>query len=546
MKGQTHRFPWADGSDSSVWIVHFGSKSTPLIAQLCREIGLRSCTLTPKELTAAWQDGVCQQQLPALVILSGGDASVYDPDAPRIDPALLSEIRQRATVFGICYGAQLLAQHCGGQVRRAAAAEFGPVDIVTEPSFDHCRYRGGRAVMNHRDEITKLPQGWRVFASSERCRHALVGTDRILAVQFHPEMDHTEEGDELLRHVAFDVAGCRRDYSFDPQVFVGECRAWMTQTIGRQVSVCGLSGGVDSSVAFTIARSVLKKSRLLGIFIDTGWYRERESEEVRGFFGSDGVSYVDASQKFHTAIERIPYPTTGHPTEREHRYYEDVRRVIGNEFVDSFIAKATWTRMNPRVLIQGTNAADVIESNTGLKSHHNVSGLPVKMAVDIVEPLAGLYKFEIRRLAAFLGLPEEIVHRQPFPGPGLAVRSWGPLNRLDAEPLRRANGILEEVIRKHYPKPADRPCQYYCALAKLPSTGLMGDSRVIGYAWWVRLVEAGERESYATLGVFEPTPAFRAELSHRLTTEVVMPDGTPFVRVAIEITGKPPSTVEPH
>jgi GMP synthase (glutamine-hydrolysing) len=286
--------------------------------------------------------------------------------------------------------------------------------------------------------------------------------------------------------------------------------------------------------------------------------RDGETEEIHAVFGDEGVTYVDASDAFHACIEAVPYPAEGHPAECEGSYYELIRKAMGACFIDVFVSEARRlfsgatqnedraVHENAFALLQGTNASDIIESETGLKSHHNVGGLPDQLNVEIVEPLAGLYKFEIRLLAEALGLPKEIVFRQPFPGPGLALRTWGKLSRDLAPPLRAANRILEEVLRSHYPDIHTRPCQYYAGLAPLPSTGLMGDARVIGYAWWIRMVTSRRRESYSTLGVFEPTWAFMQELSHRLTSETRMLDGTPFVRVGYEVTGKPPSTVEPH
>jgi GMP synthase (glutamine-hydrolysing) len=545
-----HRFPWGTGNDVQVWIIHFGSKSTPLIAQLCREIGLRSRVIPWQDLAEAWRK---RSEDPRFLILSGGDQSVYDKDAPTLDHGLFRELAERCALLGICYGAQLLVTLAGGEVRRAQKAEFGDVRVMCD-GFG--AYRGGAAIMNHRDEITRLPYHWRAVASTERCANALVGANTVWAVQFHPEMDHTENGEAILRNVAFSVAGCRVDYGFIPHQFIAEARTWLRNGFSEARLFCGLSGGVDSSVAFSLARKAQQQRGVRGLYVDTGWMRENELEEIRDIFGNEDVTYVNAAERFHERIEAVPYPVTGSVPEREGAYYEAVRKAIGSCFIDVFAAEAepllrvdreNGTGTNEGLLLlQGTNASDIIESETGLKAHHNVGGLPDVLKADIIEPLAGLYKFEIRELASALELPREIVQRQPFPGPGLAIRAWGKLSREYAPPLRAANRILEEVMREYYADPRARPCQYYAALAPIPSTGLMGDARVIGYAWWVRMVTARRRESYSTLGVFEPSVAFLRELAHRLTTETSMPDGTPFVRVSYEITGKPPSTTEPH
>ncbi len=554
-----HRFPWGSGDDAQVWIVHFGSKSTPLIAQLCREIGLKSRVINSEELLSVWDTTPVGQ--PRLVILSGGNQSVFDRTAPRLDYLLYKEMRPCTTILGICYGAQLLAELENGIVERAKKPEFGEVRVTCQGFGE---YRGGMAVMNHRDEIVVLPEKWNVIASTERCANAFVRSSfhDVFAVQFHPEMDHTENGEAILRHIAFDVAECKPDYHFDPHQFITEARTWLSETCPNIHLICGLSGGVDSSVVFQLSRGTGRQTLLRGMYVDTGWMRDGELDEIREIFGDEDVLYVDAADRFHGRIEAVRYPTEQSPVDCEGVYYEAVRRAIGGCFIDVFAEETnrfldnvlpsqsaeeqTPERRDVFALLQGTNASDIIESETGLKAHHNVGGLPDVLQVEIVEPLAGLYKFEIRELAKALELPDEIVYRQPFPGPGLALRTWGKLSRDLAPPLQAANRILEEVVRKHYPDPQTRPCQYYVALDPSSSVGLMGDARVNGLGWKIRMVKANKRESYSTLDIFEPSWAFLREITARLTTEIAMPDGTPFDRVYYEITGKPPSTTEPH
>ncbi|MCK9361866.1 hypothetical protein M0Q28_06640 [Patescibacteria group bacterium] len=537
------RLPWGTGDDSQVWLVHFGSKSTPLIAQLLRELGVRTRILNhaDDELTLAAAD---DSKLPKMVILSGGDQSVYDANAPTIRQGTFEQLRKNCFLLGICYGAQLLAKLSGGEVRRAKMGEAGLVQVrLSEDSASFSGYRGGRAIMNHGDEIERLPEGWQRVASTDDCQNAFVCSDRIWAVQFHPEMGHTENGRELL-FGAIKRAGVSIDYRVDHAKFVETAASWMREQAPQGTVLCGLSGGVDSSVAFRIAELAFGE-RLHGIYVNTGWFREGETDEVRNVFGSRHVSYVDASEEFYEALDRVEYPVGLKPTEAEYRYYEAVRKCIGAKFIDVFVGHARGLGRPASALIQGTNAADIIESQTGLKSHHNVA-LPKQLGVNILEPLAGLYKSEIRALAHHLGLPDEIANRQPFPGPGLAIRTWGKLDRSYAPPLRQANLILEEVVRKHYPDQENRPCQYYVALVPLASTGLIGDERVIGYAWAVRMVWSEDRESYASLEVKALTQQVQDVLSKRLTSEVRMEDGTRFVRVFYELTGKPPSTTEPH
>lgn len=534
---QIQRFAWGTAEDAQVLVVHFGSKSTPMIAQLLRQIGLRSRVVDAVEIPAVTASGYH----PKLVILSGGDESVLHDQAPTIADRELALFMQHGVVLGICYGAQLLAVKLGGKVAAAATPEFGAVQVQVTAPFGS--YPGGTAVMNHNDEIVLLPAGWQVMARTAHCQHALVGADKVYAVVFHPEVDHTEHGDALLAHVAFTLAGCTPDYTYDLATYVEQCVTWLQQVVPTGEVELGLSGGVDSAVAFALAQRAYGR-RLHATFVDTGFMREGELDEVRGWFGTAGVAYLDAADVFQEHIAALPY--TGPDPLGEAHYYDQVRRAIGQCFIDTFVQHARQQGRAPVALVQGTNYADIIESLTNLKAHHNVGGLPARLEVSVIEPLAGLFKFEIRQLAAHLGLPDEVVYRQPSPGPGLAIRMWGPVTRHKTQALRRATRILEELVRQHYPDPRQRPSQYYVALAPLASCGLMGDDRVYGYAWVIRGVTTRDRESYVTVGAFEFAPAFLQEAARRLTNEVAMADGTRFVRVFVEITGKPPSTTEPH
>jgi GMP synthase (glutamine-hydrolysing) len=534
---QIHRFSWGVRDDAQVLIVHFGSKSTPMIAQQLRQIGLQSRVIHAAEVSAVVHSGY----RPKLVILSGGDDSVYNPTAPTIADADLAVFTRDSTLLGICYGAQLLAVKLGGKVATAATPENGQVQVRMTRPFG--TYQGGTAVMNHNDEIVTLPQGWQVVASTTHCRHALVGAKKVYAVQFHPEVDHTEHGDAILAHVAFALAGCTPDYTYDLEAYVSRCVAWLQQVVPSGHVELGLSGGVDSAVAFKLAQ-LAYGARLHAMYVDTGFMREGELLEVRQWFGTEGISYIDAGDVFIEHVEGLPY--TGPDLQGEARYYDQVRRTVGACFLDVFVRHARQQGRTPVALVQGTNYADIIESITNLKAHHNVGGLPATLDVMVVEPLAGLFKFEIRQLAAHLGLPQEVVYRQPSPGPGLAIRMWGPVTRPKTHALRKATRILEELMRQHYPDPRQRPSQYYVAFAPLPSCGLMGDDRVYGYAWIIRGVLTHERESYVTVSAFPFSEAFLHDAAMRLTNEVTMDDGSRFVRVFVEVTGKPPSTTEPH
>lgn len=534
---QIQRFAWGTADNAQVLIVHFGSKSTPMIAQLLRQIGLQSRVIHHTALPSVMATGY----RPKLVILSGGDDNVFNPAAPTLADEELDALVRQSVILGICYGAQVLATKFGGKVAKAETPEFGEVQVQVVAPFGS--YNGGTVVMNHNDEIVSLPADWQVLASTAHCANALVGSHRVYAVMFHPEVDHSEHGEALLAHLAFDLAGCECDYTYDLAAYVETCVSWLQRIVPTGDVELGLSGGVDSAVAFKLAHRAYGP-RLHATFVDTGFIREGELEEVRGYFGPEGISYLDAGDVFIEHVEALPY--TGPDPAGEATYYDLVRRTVGACFLDTFVRHARQQGRAPVALVQGTNYADIVESMTNLKAHHNVGGLPDKLEVSVVEPIAGLFKFEIRQLAAHLGLPEEIVYRQPSPGPGLAIRMWGPITRAKTQALRHGTRILEELVRKHYPDPRQRPAQYYLALAPLASCGLMGDDRVYGYAWVLRGVTTRERESYVTVGAFDFSHTFLQDAALRLTNEVTLEDGTRFVRVFVEVTGKPPSTTEPH
>ena len=536
-ENRIQRFAWGTRDDAQVLIVHFGSKSTPMIAQQLRQIGVRSRVIHAAEVPRV----VAAGRGARLTILSGGDDRIGNPGAPTLADADLAALRQNGVVLGICYGAQLLASKMGGSVTPAAVPEFGEVQVDMRAPFGD--YTGGTVVMNHSDEIAALPTGWKVFGSTAHCRHALVGGDGVYAAVFHPEVDHTENGDAFMAHLALSLAGCERDYTYDLATYVDTCTEWLRQAAPHGDVELGLSGGVDSAVAFKLAQRAYG-TRLRATCVDTGFLREGELSEVRQVFGDKGISYLEAADDFLPQVESLPY--TGPDPRGEADYYDQVRRIIGARFIDTFVGHARAQGRRPVALVQGTNYADIIESITNLKAHHNVGGLPAQLDVQVVEPIAGLFKFEIRQLAAYLGLPKEVVFRQPSPGPGLAIRMWGPVTRAKVDALRRGTRIFEELVRRHYPEPRQRPAQYYLALAPLASCGLMGDDRVYGYAWVIRGVSTHDRESYVTVSAFDFSAAFLQEAAQRLTNEITMCDGTRFVRVFVEVTGKPPSTTEPH
>lgn len=543
----TYRFEWGVSADQ-VWIVDCRSKSTNLIAQLFREIGLCSQIFPPEEFNARVRVNPAKQ--PRVVVISGSGSGVYEKDAPYIRRELVEAWRAKGTVFmGICYGAQLLAHLFGGRVEKASGIESGKVNLRLNRVFG--AYHGGYVVMNHGDSVVALPPGWKNCGSTERCRYALFadtdsvsGHPGIICMQFHPEMGDTEYADTLLEYIALILARCRRDYRLDPQRFISSAMDFVQETSGDRGVVVGLSGGVDSSTLWEIIRRAKNGKRALAVYVNTGFTVEGEMEWIQETFADKNpgqVLCVDAADEFYDAVETIPYVEGG-----EDDYFDAVRMVVGHTFVKVFereAAKATATLGENPLLGQGTNAADIHDAR--LKRHHNVGGLPDRMNLDVLEVLAGLYKKGIRIIAEALGLPPEVVWRQPSPGPGNSIRTWGRVTRQKARALARGNRILHEIIAARYPNYRDRPQQYYVALAPLPTCGFMGDNRRYGYLWYLRAVTSG-RETYASNIPFVFSPNVFAEISDRLTSEVVMEDGTPFVGVMYAITGKPPLPTEPH
>ncbi|MBI4137784.1 MAG: hypothetical protein HY472_00860 [Candidatus Sungbacteria bacterium] len=530
-----HRFPWGQKENAQVLIVHLGSKSTPLIAQALREIGLTARIILLKDL-AETLDAFFWN----LVILAGSHKSVYESNAPHIPRPLIEQNTDRGTVFlGICYGGQEMVYQFGGTVAPAPFTEVGVADLILKQPWDG--FMSGPFVMNHGDDIVVPPEGWERLGHTAQSANALLidKSRRLITILGHPEMDDSVGGLKFFKLVAYRFARCTRDYTFDPERFVEEACAFIQKHVGSRSAIAGVSGGVDSSVALRLAQRALGTHRVQGVFVDTGFMRDGEMKEVRALLGTQGIRYVNARKKFYHAVEAIPYDPR-----REARYYDEIRKVMGECFIDVFVENV---REYPNIthLVQGTNQADVIESETGLKRHHNVGGLPAWLKLVLVEPLAGLFKNEIRQIAQYLGLPQEIVWRQPFPGPGDALRSWGPMTAEKARFLGRANLILEEIVRKHYPDPHDRPNQYYISLAPLTTRGHVGDKGVNGYPVVVRAVASRERETYITMHPFSWSDEAKKEVTWRFTNELRF-ERKPIVRTWFDETGKPPATVEMH
>ena len=515
------------GNDRSgrevVVVVDYGSQYTQLIARRVRQLGVY-CEILPHDTPVA---ALAARELRAL-ILSGGPASVLQPDSPGLDQGLLD---LNVPVLGICYGTQLLAAALGGRVRKAEAREYGPA-VLTVADPDRLLAGCPRVMdvwMSHGDEVIELPEGFRVLARTDTCPVAAMADSerRIYGVQFHPEVVHTPLGIEVFRAFLFDVAGCTGGWTM--AAFAEEAVEGIARRVGEGRVLCGLSGGVDSTVvAALLSRAI--GDRCVCVFVDNGLLRKGEAESVCRFFREEfpvNLRFVDASEEFLSALAGVVDP-------------EVKRKTIGEVFIRVFRREAE--RMGEfRFLAQGTLYPDVIESQSAfggpsatIKSHHNVGGLPAEMRLEIVEPLRDLFKDEVRQLALSLGLPAEIVWEQPFPGPGLAVRIPGPVTPERVALLRQADAILREEIKR---AKLDRVIwQYFAVLLPGRSVAIRGDGR--GYGEIVALRAVSSREGMTA--DWYPLPyKTLARISSRLTNELDQ-----ITRVVYDITAKPPATIE--
>ncbi len=512
---------------ATIAILDYGSQYTQLIARRVRESRVY-CEIFPHDVTAA--DLAARGVVG--VILSGGPASVYEKDAPSVDPKILDG---RFPVLGICYGMHLMAHVLGGEVVLEGKREFGPAMLAIDDPSGLFEGLGNseRAWMSHGDTVRTPPPGFHGIARTERLPLAAMSDGaRRFAVQFHPEVMHTPRGAEVLRNFLYRVCGCDGDWT--PAAFVEEAVAELRRTLGTRHAICALSGGVDSAVAAALVSRAIG-DRLTCVFIDHGLLRAGEAEQVVATFGTRlRLIHVDASDRFLARLENVADP-------------ERKRAIIGEEFIRVFEEQAkrhepvVGARKDRSILVQGTIYPDVIESRSResktsarIKTHHNVGGLPEVMDLDVVEPLRRLFKDEVRRVGAELGIPEDILWRHPFPGPGLAVRVIGPVDRQSLDVLRRADAIFLEELRA-----ADlyrSVAQAFAVLTPIRSVGVMGDYRTYGALVALRAVTT---EDFMTADWARIPYDVLARVSARIVNEI------PEVnRVVYDVSSKPPATIE--
>jgi GMP synthase (glutamine-hydrolysing) len=506
-------------SQETLVILDYGSQYTQLIARKARELGVYSIILpfraSLKEIEA---------QNPKGIVLSGGPNSVYEKDAPALNADLFE---LQVPILGICYGMQLLALNLGGKVEPGTTREYGNASISLSSKSSLMDEKADNSVvwMSHGDHVAKAPEGFTVTAMSGGIICAMEDRELgLFGLQFHPEVAHSIEGKNILGRF-FDLCGFHRDWSAGS--LIDDAVARIRETVRDANVVCALSGGVDSSVAATLVDKAIGTQQTC-IFVDTGLLRANEYEEVLAAYKAVGLNVkpIRAAEDFYAKLKDVEDPETK-------------RKIIGAEFIAIFEREARKVQ-DTKFLVQGTLYPDVIESvsvngpSVTIKSHHNVGGLPEKMQLKLIEPLRELFKDEVRELGAALGLPEKMVQRQPFPGPGLAIRIIGSVTPERIDILQKADAIVREEIENHPVRP--EVWQFFAVLLPIKSVGVMGDGRTYEQVCAVRAVSSsdGMTADWAKL-----PHELLAKISSRIVSEV-----HGINRVVYDITSKPPGTIE--
>jgi GMP synthase (glutamine-hydrolysing) len=506
----------------TIAVLDFGSQYTQLIARRIRQCNIYSqivpFNISAEKLKAGGFSGI---------ILSGGPASVYNEKAPECDMEIFN---LGLPVLGICYGMQLTVKSRGGDVARSSAREYGKamLEIKTDSPLFAGIDKSTQVWMSHSDKVLSIPDGFSVLASTENTEYAAIADteNKVFCIQFHPEVVHTAQGIEIIKNFCYNVCGCKGNWTMSS--FIDSSLKEIRERVGKDRVILGLSGGVDSSVAAALIHKAIG-NQLTCIFVDT-LMRKNEGKRVQEIFGKNfniDLRYAPAEERFLKKLENVEQP-------------EKKRKIIGHEFIEVFQEIADEIE-DVKFLAQGTTYPDVIESvpiggnpSALIKSHHNVGGLPEKMNLELLEPLSSLFKDEVREVGFQLGLPKEIVCRQPFPGPGLAVRILGPVTKPALEILRNADAIVVEEMKSsglYY-----KTWQTFAVLLPIKTVGVMGDERTYENVIALRAVDSmdGMTADWVRLPY-----ELMEKLSNRIINEV---DGVN--RVVYDLTSKPPGTIE--
>jgi len=507
-------------SHKTIIVLDFGGQYSQLIARRVREAKVY-CEILPYHVSIER----LQSKNPLGIIFSGGPASVYADNAPKPDDKIYS---LDIPIFGICYGGQLISLHFGGTVSKAKTAEFGKIDLTIKSSTDIFKglQSGMRCWMSHNDFVEHAPTSFEIMATTETCPVAAMKHHSlpIYGLQFHPEVEHTENGFEIIRNFLYDV--CKITPDWDMGDYATESIQKIKDKIGHRKVLCALSGGVDSSVAAVMVHKAVGDN-LVCVFVDHGLLRKNEGDEVEEVFNRQfkmNLIRVNAKERFLEKLKGVSEP-------------ERKRKIIGEEFIRVFEEeKRKLGKFD--FLVQGTIYPDVIESGTDkaavIKSHHNVGGLPKDIDFEIVEPLNQLFKDEVRELGRKLGIPEEIVGRQPFPGPGLAIRILGEISEEKIAILQEADWIYRDEIRKAGLQ--NKIWQYFAVLPNIKSVGVMGDERTYSHLLALRAVTS-------TDGMTSDWARIPFDVLEKISNRIV--NNVPNInRVVYDITSKPPATIE--